>query len=105
MNIKKGDTILVIKGKDNGKTGKVEKSFPKIGKIIVGGINIYKKSSRPNRRNPHGGIIDINAKIAVENVILICPRCNKPTRVSHKLTQKSKLRICKKCKESIDAAA
>lgn len=105
MKIKKGDTVLVIKGKDRGKTGKVEKAFPKDKKVIVAGLNIYKKQIRPTRRNPHGGIINFNAPIPLENLKIICPRCNKATRVGYKLTQKTKLRICKKCQESLDVAA
>lgn len=103
MKYKKGDLILVKKGKDKGKTGKIDQCLPKINKIVVGGVNLYKKNVKPNKRNPHGGIIDFNAAMSTDNVIMICPRCTKTTRVSYKVTPKGKLRICKKCKESIDA--
>jgi len=105
MKYKKGDLILVTKGKDKGKTGKIDKCLPKINKIVVSGVNVYKKNVKPNRRNPQGGIVDFNSAIYADNVTMICPRCTKTTRVSYKITQKDKLRICKKCKESIDAKA
>lgn len=103
LKIKKGDTVLVIAGKDKGKTGKVERALPKINKLIVSGVNILKKAVRPSKKNPHGGIIQFPAPISISNVMLLCPRCNKPTRVGYKvLENKKKLRICKKCKESVE---
>ena len=103
MKLKKGDTVLVITGKNKGKTGKIEQVFPKINQILVTGVNIIKKHTRPTKKNPHGGIIQINKPISASNVLLLCPRCNKPTRVGIKMLDKSKkLRICKKCKESVE---
>ena len=102
MKIKKNDTVLIIKGKDRGKTGKVTKSMPKSGKIVIAGLNVVKKHSRPNKKNPQGGIIDLHAPLFSSNVMVICQRCNKLTKVGYKLTEKSKLRICKKCGESLD---
>lgn len=102
MKIKKGDNVLIKLGKDSGKAGKVSKSLPKLNKIIISGLNVAKKHSRPTRKNPHGGIIDLHMPVDASNVLIICPRCNKTTRVGYKLTEKSKLRICKKCKETLD---
>jgi len=101
MKIKKGDNVLVISGKYRGKTGKVEKSIPKKNQVIVSGVNIVKKHSRPNRKNPKGGIIEINAPIDVSNVMLICPKCSKKTRVGYKWVNKKKTRYCKKCNEEV----
>lgn len=107
--VKKGDTVLVIAGKDKGKTGKVEKVFPKTDKISAAGINILKKATRPTKKNPHGGIIQFNAPIYLSNTSIICPRCNKTTRVGYKMldaahgsSKGKKIRICKKCGESVE---
>jgi large subunit ribosomal protein L24 len=103
MKIKKGDTVYIKIGKDQGKTGKVEKTLPKLNKIVVKGLNIYKKHAKPTRGNPQGGIIDINVPINASNVQLVCPRCNKSTRVGYQISENTKIRTCKKCKESLDA--
>ncbi len=102
MKIKKNDKVLVMKGKDSGKTGKVEKVIPNINKIVVAGLNKYKRSSKPTKANPQGGIMDIYAPISLANVKIICPRCNKATSVKYNINQKNKTRICKKCKETLE---
>lgn len=110
MKIKKGDNVMVIAGKDLGRRGTVEKVFCKEGKIIVSGINMAKHHLKPSRKNPHGGIMDKLSPIDISNVMIICPRCGKPTRVGHKFSHASpdkktsgkKIRICKKCQESLD---
>ena len=102
MNIKKNDTVLIIKGKDRGKTGKVTKALPKSERIVIAGLNTQKKHSKPSRKNPSGGIIDLHMPIKSHNVMIICPRCNKKTRIGYKITGKNKIRICKKCQESLD---
>lgn len=99
LKIKKGDNILVISGKDRGKTGKVERVLP-ASKVIVGGINIIKKHTRPSRKNPQGGIIEMASPLYISNVMLICPKCKKATRAGYRiLKDKTKERICKKCQE------
>lgn len=102
IKIKKGDNVMIISGKDRGKKGVVEKVIPKIGKITVIGINITKHHLKPSRKNPHGGIVDKLAPIDISNCLIVCPRCNRPTRVSYKLTNKQKSRICRHCQESLD---
>lgn len=102
IRIKKGDTVIVNSGKDKGKQGKVDKVYPKSGKVIVSGINITKKHLKPSRKSPHGGIIDKLAPIDYSNVNIICPRCSKPSKISYKSTEGKKIRICRKCKESLD---
>lgn len=105
MKIKKGDKVLVIKGKDRGKNGLVERVYPNLDRVLVAGLNLYKKHLKPSRRYPHGGIIDINLPISRSNVMTICPRCDKPTRISYKKAEKEKFRMCKRCKETVDAKA
>ncbi len=101
MKIKKSDTILVISGKYKGKTGKVEKVFPKTNKILVPGVNILKKHSRPSKKNPKGGIIEIESPIDVSNIKIICSKCSKTTRIGYRIINDKKTRICRKCQEEI----
>lgn len=102
MKIKKNDNVIVITGKDKGKTGIVERVFPDIDKIVVKGIALSKKHVKPSKKNPQGGIIDINQKISASNVMLLCPSCGKPSKVSFQVTEKGKNRICKKCSQSLE---
>ncbi|HLB95358.1 MAG TPA: 50S ribosomal protein L24 [Patescibacteria group bacterium] len=109
MRLKKGDNILVISGKSRGKRGVVEKVIPPKEMVIVAGVNLAKHHLKPSRKNPHGGIMDILAPIRASNVILICPRCAKPTRIGTKMVSvagqtkaSKKMRVCKKCRESVD---
>ena len=97
MKIKKGDKVRVIKGKDRGRENTVEKVFPKEGKVLVSGLNIYKKAVRPTQQNQKGGIFDVTKPLPVENVVLLCPKCKKPTRVGYQIEGGKKQRICKKC--------
>lgn len=99
--IKKKDIVTIIAGKDKGKKGEVLKCFPKTSKIIVSKINIAKKHTRPTQSQP-GGIKEIEQPIHISNVMLICPKCSKPTRVKIGfLADGKKTRICKKCGEMI----
>ena len=103
IKLKKNDLVLCIVGKDKGKTGKIEKVLSRVNKVKVAGINIVKKSKRPNKQNPQGGIIQFNAPIKTSNVHLICPRCNKKAKVGYKLLDNGKkIRKCKKCGESVE---
>lgn len=101
MKIKKGDTVLVICGKDRGRKGKVIKALPKKEKVIVEGINLVKKHQRPRRSGEKGEIVQKPAPIHVSNLKLICPKCKKPTRVGYKKMGEKKYRFCKKCKSEI----
>ena len=105
MKIKKGDNVLIISGKDLGKRGRVERVFPNLNKVMVVGVNIAKHHLKPSRKNPHGGIIDKPTPIDASNTIIICPRCGRPSRVGKKITANNKIRICRKCKESLDQNA
>jgi len=101
MKIKKGDNVAVTIGRDRGKTGLVERVFPSENKVVVAGIAVYKKSVKPTRRAPKGGIIEINAKIPVSNVSVICPSCSKITRIGYGESGGKKIRQCKKCKGNL----
>jgi large subunit ribosomal protein L24 len=100
MKIKAGDEVLILQGKDKGRRGKVEKSFPKKEEILVSGINIYKKHSK-RKDNVRGGIIDVTKPVAISKVALICPKCKLPTRIGFSIVDKQKARVCKKCKQLI----
>lgn len=103
MRIKKGDNVLVIAGKDNGKKGKVLRVLPREGRLVVEGVNRVKKHQKPTRALPQGGINRIESPLNMSNVMLVCDRCNKPTRVGVKiLSNNEKVRYCKKCGEVID---
>ncbi len=103
LRIRKGDRVIVISGKDKGKKGKVIAAFPSKDKVTVEGVNIVKKHAKPTQKIPQGGIREIEAPLASSKVMIICPACNKPTRVGRKLlADGSKIRICKKCNESLD---
>lgn len=103
MSIKKGDTVLVITGKDAGRKGKVLKVIPKDNRVVVEGINKAKKHQRPSRAIPQGGILQIEAPLNISNVMLLCTKCNKPTRIAKRFLENgTKVRICKNCGEVLD---
>jgi large subunit ribosomal protein L24 len=102
MHVKKGDKVMVITGKDKGKTGVVLAAFPKKDRVIVEGVNIVKKHSKPSQVNPQGGIINKEASIHVSNVMLLDPKSNEPTRVGYKDVNGKKVRIAVKSGEQID---
>ena len=81
MKIKKNDMVMVIAGNDRGKTGKVLKVFPKNSRVIIEGINIRKRHTKPNQKNPQGGILEKEASIHVSNVMMLDPKSNEPTRL------------------------
>ncbi len=100
--IKRDDFVLVISGKDRGKRGKVIRVIPKESRVVVEGVNIVKKHQKPTPTRP-GGIVEMPAPIHISNVMLVCPRCNRPTRVGFTFLEDGrKVRVCKKCKENID---
>ncbi|MBZ9577757.1 50S ribosomal protein L24 [Patescibacteria group bacterium] len=101
MKIKKGDTVLIISGKDRARKSKVIEAFPKQGKVVVEGINLRKKHMRPKKSGEKGQIVETPAPLNVSDVKLICSKCGKPTRVGYKMEGKRKCRICKKCKQEI----
>ncbi|PIP53359.1 50S ribosomal protein L24 [Candidatus Beckwithbacteria bacterium CG23_combo_of_CG06-09_8_20_14_all_34_8] len=100
--IKKGDTVTINTGKDAGKKGMVEKVFIANSRILIKGVNIVKKHVKPKGKNQPGQIISLEKPISLSNATLICPNCNKATRVGYKIINKNKQRICKKCKQVIE---
>ncbi|MBS4175700.1 50S ribosomal protein L24 [Bacillus sp. FJAT-49736] len=102
MHVKKGDKVMVITGKDKGKTGVILASFPKKDRVIVEGVNIIKKHSKPSQVNPQGGIISQEAPIHVSNVMLLDPKSNEPTRVGYTEVNGKKVRVAKKSGEVLD---
>jgi len=105
VKIKQGDNVMIISGKDRGKTGIIERVFMKESKVLVPGVAIAKHHLKPSKKNPHGGIIDMPSPIASSNVMLVCPHCGKPVRVAHKVSETAKERICRKCQGNLDAKA
>ncbi|OHA16145.1 MAG: 50S ribosomal protein L24 [Candidatus Tagabacteria bacterium RIFCSPLOWO2_01_FULL_42_9] len=107
MKIKKNDNVMVISGKDRGKSGKVIRIFPKSNSLVVEGINIRKKHSRSKKQGQKGQIIQKPMPLNASNVMLICPACNKPRRAGYKIFsaeggsasggENKKIRVCKKC--------
>ena len=98
MSIKKGDTVVVLSGKDKGKQGKVLAAMPADRKVIVEGINVVSRHTRPRKQGEEGGILKKEAAIYACKVQKVCPKCNKPTRPAHKmLADGKKVCVCKKC--------
>ena len=103
LNVKKGDRVKVIAGKDKGKQGEIIRSMPSKGRVVVEKVNIVKKAQRPTQANPQGGIMSMEAPINVSNVMLVCPSCKAATRVGHRFDEAGKKhRVCKKCGKDID---
>ena len=104
LNVKKGDNVLVIAGKDKGKTGKVLVAMPADNSVVVAGVNMIAKHKKPRSANDKGGIIKKEGKIDASNVQIVCPTCGKATRVASAMDGDKKIRQCKKCKANLDVA-
>jgi large subunit ribosomal protein L24 len=103
MKIRKNDTVLVIAGKDKGKKGKVRFAYPETQKVLVEGINFVKKHSRARGAVRQAGIIDLEVPIPVSNVMLLCDKCQKPSRIGfQKLEDGRRVRVCRSCHEVLD---
>lgn len=102
LHVKKGDTVVVLSGKDKAKQGKILTAMPREGKVIVEGINKVKRHSKPGLKTPQGGIITKEMPLHACKVQLVCPACNKPTRIAHKDQGGKNVRVCKKCGEVIE---
>lgn len=102
MKVRKGDTALVIYGKDRGKKGKVGGVYPKKGMVVVEGVNIVKKHLKARGREK-GGIVEITKPLAVSKIKIFCPKCKEAIRVGFDFVGGKKVRICKKCRASINA--
>lgn len=103
IHVKKGDTVIVISGKDKGKKGRVLEAYPKENKVLVEGVNMVKKHSRPTQSNPQGGILNQEAPVHASNVMLVDPKTGEVTRIGYKLLDNGKkVRVAKKSGEVID---
>ena len=105
MKIRKNDNVIVIAGNSRGKAGKVLKVFEANNRVIVEGVNIIKRHTRASQKNPQGGIVQKEASINRDNVMVVCPKCNKPTRFGRKVVKDTAtgknhmMRVCRKCEE------
>ena len=103
MKLKRDDKVAVIAGKDRGKRGRILRLLPKEEKVLVEAVNYRKVHQRPTRDNPKGGVVQMEGALAISNVQLVCPRCDRPTRVGYSfLADGTKQRICKKCREILE---
>lgn len=101
MRLKTGDQVLIISGKDRGRKGKIIRTLPKKGRVVVEGMNIHKKHTRPRRQGQKGEIVETAAPLDASNTKLICTKCSKAVRVECKFASGKKYRACKKCGEEI----
>ncbi|WP_422666751.1 50S ribosomal protein L24 [Candidatus Manganitrophus noduliformans] len=101
--IKKGDIVHVVAGKEKGKEGKVLQVLPDKQAVVVEKLNLLKKHTRPNQKNPKGGIVEREGRVHLSNVMIVCANCVKPRRIGSKtLPDGKKLRVCKSCGEALD---
>lgn len=105
MKIKKNDTVLVISGKDAGKTAKVLVAIPKTGKVVVDGVNVQKRHTKAKNAQEVSEIKTQSGAIDASNVMVVCPACGKATRVAYNTVEGKKVRVCKKCGASLEVAA
>lgn len=101
MKLKTGDKVFVLTGKDKGKTGKIIQVFPKLEKVVVEGVNVFKKHVRANKSGQKGQVIELSAPLYASKVMFYCARCEKPVRLGARVVADKKERICKKCKEVV----
>jgi large subunit ribosomal protein L24 len=102
VKIKKNDMVMVVKGRDRGKTGKVMRVMPEAGRLVVERLNMVKRHSKPRGATSPGGIIEKEAPIRIENVMMFCDRCNAPVRVGWKdNADDTKSRVCRRCNETL----
>ena len=102
MKLKKGDTIKVLIGKDKGRSGKIDKVFPKSDSVLIEGLNQFKRHVKAREKNQKSEIVLITKPMRASKVALICPKCKKPTRVGFKIEKEIKIRICRKCNKEIN---
>ncbi len=103
MEIRKNDSVMVIAGKERGKTGKILRVLPEKNSVIIERLNIVKRHSKPRGPQQAGGIVEKEARIHVSNVMIMCDKCNAPVRIGHKLlADGKKIRICRRCHEALD---
>jgi large subunit ribosomal protein L24 len=103
LKIKKGDTVLVVSGRERGKSGKVTRVAPDHGHVFIERLNIVKRHQKPRGQQGGGGIVEKEAPLAISNVMVLCGKCNEPVRVGRKqLEDGRRVRVCRSCGEQID---
>lgn len=102
MKIRKNDTVLVIRGKDRGKKGKVRFVYPVEERVLVDGVNMIKRHSKARAKVRQAGIIELEAPVHISKVMLVCNKCTQPTRVGFRFLEGEKVRVCSSCHEVID---
>lgn len=103
LHIKKGDLVAVTTGKDKGKKGKIIRTLSTKSRVIVEGVNMVKRHTRPTQKSPQGGIISKEGPIHISNVQIVCPSCGQPTRIGrHKIAEGKGIRICRRCGAELD---
>ena len=102
MKFKKKDKVKIIAGKDKGKTGVIDRVYLKQDKVLITGINIYKKHVQKNEQMPKGGVVELPRPITTSNIMFVCPKCNKNSKLGYKVEKSGKkFRICKKCNSKV----
>lgn len=101
MKLRRDDKVIMTVGRDKGKSGKVIKVIPATAQLIVEGLGIVKRHTKPSTKNPRGGILDVTKPISVSKVALICPSCKKPTRIGYIIKGDHKERVCRKCNAEV----
>jgi len=103
LHIRKNDLVMVVNGKEKGKSGRILRVMPEKEKVIIEKINFIKRHARPHGKQRQGGILEKEAPLHVSNVMLLCEKCNKPVRIGHRVVEGSKkARVCRKCGEIFD---
>lgn len=102
LHVKRGDSVIVIAGKNKGSKGKIMTAIPKDNRVIVDGVNMIIRHTKPKQQGQQGGRVEREAPINASNVMLVCGKCNKATRVGHVIKDGKSVRVCKKCGSDID---
>lgn len=102
MKLKKNDQVTLMTGKDKGRQGKVDRVYPVEGKVLIQGVNQYKKHMKKQGENKPGEILTLSRPMSVSKVALVCPRCKQITRVGYRIQNQKKIRVCRKCDADID---
>jgi large subunit ribosomal protein L24 len=103
FHVKKNDLVMVVSGKEQGKSGRILKVLPEKKKVIIEKINFVKRHARPHGKQRQGGILEKEAPLHLSNVMLLCEKCNKPVRIGHRVVEgNKKARYCRKCGEILD---
>lgn len=101
IKLKKKDKIKILTGKDRGKTGEIERIYAKQNKVLVPGLNLYKKHIQKSEQTPQGGVVEVPRPLNVSNIVFICPKCSKPAKIGFKVEKNKKIRICRKCNSKV----